>query len=125
MSDTAPARTNMLEVFIADPPTICEWPTPHGMADAVNNRSEPRAPRPPDGRASARRTARKGRDEDVRPMARYSGSEGSLKSAGRRMLPWPYWGNPGVAASPGLRFEAVSSGGNNTSELRKSRMLDC
>ena len=50
----------------------------------------------------------------------YSGSVGSLNSAGSRMLPCPYCGKPAVLRSPGLRLDAVSSGGNSTSEFRKS-----
>ncbi|MCG3131088.1 MAG: hypothetical protein FLDDKLPJ_01863 [Phycisphaerae bacterium] len=52
----------------------------------------------------------------------YSGSVGSLNNAGSLMLPCPNCGKPGVLGSPGFRLLAVSSGGNRTSELRKSRI---
>src|SRR2546421_1535944 len=48
----------------------------------------------------------------------YSGSAGLLKSTLSLMLPCPNWGNPAVSLLPGFKFEAVSSGGNSTSEFR-------
>ena len=45
---------------------------------------------------------------------------GSLNSTGKRMLPCPRCGKPGAFGFPGSRFEAVSSGGNSTSEFRNS-----
>src|SRR6266404_2178548 len=48
----------------------------------------------------------------------YSGSAGSLNSTVNLMLPWPNCGNPFFVGSPGSRFDAVSSGGNSTSEFR-------
>jgi hypothetical protein len=55
----------------------------------------------------------------------YSTSVGSLNKTVSLMLPCPNCGYPVAAGLPGSRFEAVSSGGNNTSEFRKaSRAAD-
>ena len=52
----------------------------------------------------------------------YSTSVGSLNKTVSLMLPCPNCGYPVAAGLPGSRFEAVSSGGNNTSEFRKVSM---
>src|SRR5215475_10689808 len=55
----------------------------------------------------------------------HSGSVGSLNNTVSLILPWPYCGKFGVAGCPGSRLEAVSSGGNNTSEFRNVITLCC
>src|SRR5947207_1242741 len=50
----------------------------------------------------------------------YSGSAGLLKSTPSFMLPCPACGKLVALGFPGSRFDAVSSGGKSTSELRKS-----
>jgi len=49
----------------------------------------------------------------------HSGSVVSLNSTVNLMLPWPNCGKLGFVGSPGSKVDAVSSGGNNTSEFRK------
>src|SRR5882672_12639079 len=55
----------------------------------------------------------------------YSGSAGLLNSTVNLMLPWPNCGKPSLVWSPGSRLDAVSSGGNNTSELRNVCSATC
>ena len=50
----------------------------------------------------------------------YSGSPGSSNSTVNLMLPWPNCGKFGFVGSPGSSVEAVSSGGNSTSEFEVS-----
>src|SRR5262249_58109276 len=63
--------------------------------------------------------------EERQGMELYSGSLGSLNSTVSLMLPWPCCGKPGVFGSPGSRFDAVSSGGNSTSDSRNRRTASC
>ncbi|EEF60712.1 hypothetical protein [Pedosphaera parvula] len=51
----------------------------------------------------------------------YSGSVGALKRTVSLMLPWPFWGKLTAVWSPGLRVEAVSSGGKTWSQDRSVR----
>lgn len=57
---------------------------------------------------------------DALTRTHYSGSVGSLNSDVNLILPCPNCGKLGLAGSPGSKFDAVSSGGNNTSELRSA-----
>ena len=65
-------------------------------------------------------------DTPLQLIPHHSGSVGSLNSTVSLMLPWPNCGKFCFVGSAGSRFEAVSSGGNRTSESRKlSRLLAC
>ena len=48
----------------------------------------------------------------------YSGSVGSLNNTVSLMLPCPYCGKLALVGSAGSNVDAVSSGGNSTSEFR-------
>src|SRR5262249_2050825 len=53
----------------------------------------------------------------------YSKSVGSLNRPESLMLPWPHRGQLGWVGSAGSRLDAVSSGGNKTSEFRNASKL--
>src|SRR5262249_44700733 len=57
------------------------------------------------------------------PIPIYSGSDGSLNNTVSLMLPCPNCGKFGFVGSAGSSVDAVSSGGNSTSEFKNSSRL--